>query len=55
MRVEALSEAQDYTNRNFRIPDLGVTCAKALADVMVAEPVLLIVLDAFYETSSLRA
>ena len=29
-------------NRNFRIPDLGVTCAPPSADVMVPNPVLLV-------------
>ncbi len=29
-------------NRNFRIPDLGVTCTPPSADIMVADPVLLI-------------
>ncbi len=29
-------------NRNYRIPDLGVTCAPATADPMLANPVLLI-------------
>jgi Uma2 family endonuclease len=29
-------------NRNFRIPDLGVTCSPPLADMMIADPVLLV-------------
>jgi Uma2 family endonuclease len=30
------------SNRNFRIPDLGVTCSPPSADLMVPDPVLLI-------------
>jgi Uma2 family endonuclease len=29
-------------NRNFRVPDLGVTCSPPSADMMVADPVLLV-------------
>jgi Uma2 family endonuclease len=29
-------------DRNYRIPDLGVTCAKPSRDLMVSEPVLLV-------------
>ena len=29
-------------NENFRVPDLGVTCAPPSREVMVSEPVLLI-------------
>ena len=29
-------------NRNFRVPDLGVTCSPPAADIMVSDPMLLI-------------
>jgi Uma2 family endonuclease len=29
-------------NRNFRIPDLGVTCSPPSADMMITDPVLLV-------------
>jgi Uma2 family endonuclease len=45
-RCRVISEAgivpRVRSDRNYRVPDLGVTCAPAAANLMVSEPILLI-------------